>query len=144
LPPATFGPTHAIHAFVAPADTSARPLRERQNVSAAQFVTVGSRRPFAEHAWKAVCPLYGVPGTPLLPPVHTKLLGTQSAMHAALPPFVWQRPTAHADAAPHLPVASHVCVATSPPAPPSASEQRIVPGAQSTPQSFALLPLAAA
>jgi hypothetical protein len=143
LPPAMFDPTHATHAFVAPAGTSARPFFERQNVSAAQFVTVPSRSPFAEHVLKPDWPAYGVPGTPLLFPVQTRVPGTHSAMHAALAPFVAQRPMAHAAAAPHLPVASQVWVATSPPGPPSASEQRIVPGAQSAPQSFALLPLAA-
>lgn len=143
LPPAMFDPTHAIHAFVAPAGTSARPFFERQNVLAAQPVTVGSRSPFAEHDWKPDRPAYGVPGTPLLFPAQTRLPGTHSATHAAAVPFVAQRPIAQAAAAPHLPVASQVWVAPSPPGPPSVSEQRIVPGAQSAPQSLALLPFAA-
>jgi hypothetical protein len=81
-----------------------------------------------------------VPGTPVAPPVQTRLFGTQSATHAASDPFATQRPIAHTVAGAQCPVASHVLVAASPPVPPSASVQRLAPGVHSAPQTLALLP----
>ena len=137
FPPATFDPTHSMHAFPPGAIAPVAPRRQTAVPVHKVVPDVGSV-PCAVHVPKVSVPRNGVPVTSLPAPTQTKAFGTHWATHAAPAPAtpVVQTPTVQGVAGvDHCPKALQVSIA-SVLGPPSAETHRVKPGEQTPPQSF--------
>ena len=138
FPPATFDPTHSMHALP-PGAMVPTPFRRHTAVPVHSVVPEVGSVPCAVHVPKVSVPRNGVPVTSLPAPTQTTAFGTHWAMHAAPAPAtpVVQTPTVQGVAGVvHCPKALQVSIA-SVLGPPSADAHRVNPGEQTPPHSFA-------